>query len=286
MPSRITNPRETRCSIRLKARLAVLALAAALGAGTSDAVTPEAGAGSHCDPSLAPSSNYPFKYVDRGNRCEGVYIRLVGSSSLTMLSFTAAFGAFDPKAGQPLTIGWAPAPNASDVELRALTTRQHLYYRMDTRVLAGELRYRWPTDVLAAMGLGRSDIGLVGWTRQMIGGTEQEVLLPLSASVGSPPGSRAGAGAGTGAYTLLVQSAAQLSELFVTVTRLAADGGAERPVQPARELGYGYYPADNAIEIPIEAPLERGVYAVQLGAKLRGGGVSTLRFLFYAPGPG
>jgi hypothetical protein len=76
-----------------------------------------------------------------------------------------------------------------------------------------------------------------------------------------------------------------LSELFVTITRLA-DGGAERPVQPARELGYGYYPADNAIEIPIEAPAERGVYAVQLGAKLRGGGVSTLRFLFYAPGPG
>jgi hypothetical protein len=261
-----------------------LALAAAFGAGTSDAVTSGADARSHCDPALAPSSNYPFKYVERGDRCEGVYIRLVGSSSLTMLSFTAAFGAFDPKAGQPLTISWAPPPNASDVELRALTTRQHLYYRMDTRVHAGEPRYHWPSDVLAAMGLGRSDIGLVGWTRQMIGGTEQEVLLPLSTSAGSPPASRAGAG--TGAYTLLVQSAAQLSELFVTVTRLAADDGAERPVQPARELGYGYYPADNAIEIPIEAPAERGVYAVQLGAKLRGGGVSTLRFLFYAPGPG
>lgn len=257
----------------------MLALAATLGAGTSDAGTSEADGRSHCDPALAPSSNYPFKYVERGDRCEGVYIRLVGSSSLTMLSFTAAFGAFDPKAGQPLTIGWVPPPNASDVELRAFTTRPHLYYRMDTRVHAGEPRYRWPSDVLAAMGLGRSDIGLVGWTRQMIGGTEQEVLLPLSTDPGNAPGSPK-------AYTLLVQSAAQLSELFVTVTRLAADGGAERPVQPARELGYGYYPADNAIDIPIEAPAERGVYAVQLGAKLRGGGVSTLRFLFYAPGPG
>jgi hypothetical protein len=235
--------------------------------------------GSHCDPSLAPSSNYPFKYVDRGDRCEGVYVRLVGSTTLTMLSFTARFGAFDPKAGQPLPINWVPPPNTADVQLRALTTRQHLYYRMDTRVRAGETRYRWPTDVLAAMDLGRADIGLVGWTRQLVGGTEQEVLLPLSAGPVNPPGS-------AGGYTLLVQSAAQLSELFVTVTRPAADGGAERTVQPARELGYGYYPADNAIEIPIEAPAERGVYAVQLGAKLRGGGVSTLRFLFYAPGHG
>jgi hypothetical protein len=235
---------------------------------------------SQCDPSLAPSSNYPFKYVDRGDRCEGVYIRLVGSSALTMLSFTAAFSAFDPKAGQPLTIGWVPPPGAADVELRALTTRQHLYYRMDTRVHAGETKYRWPTDVLAAMGLGRADIGLVGWTRQIVGGAEQEVLLPLSANPGNPPGFPTGAGP----YTLLVQSAAQLGELFVTITRLT-DGGAERPVQPARELGYGYYPADNAIEIPIEAPAERGVYAVQLGAKLRGGGASTLRFLFYVPGP-
>lgn len=278
MPSRITSRRGTRCSIR-RWSLAVLALAATLAGGTPDAVAAEADARSHCDPSLAPSSNYPFKYVDRGNRCEGVYIRLVGSSSLTMLSFTAAFGAFDPKAGRPLSIGWVPPPNASDVVLRALTTRQHLYYRMDTRVHAGETRYLWPTDVLAAMNLGRVDIGLVGWTRQMVGGTEQEVLLPLSASPGDPPASPK-------AYTLLVQSAAQLSELFVTVTRLAADGGAERPVQPARELGYGYYPADDAIEIPLEVPVERGVYAVQLGAKLRSGGAATLRFLFYAPGPG
>jgi hypothetical protein len=266
--------------------LAILVLAAALGlgwsnAGTSDAVT-SAAERSHCDPSLAPSSNYPFKYVDRGDRCEGVYIRLVGSSALTMLSFTAAFSAFDPKAGQPLTISWVPPPSASDVELRALTTRQHLYYRMDTQVHAGETRYRWPTDVLGAMGLGRADVGLVGWTRQTLGGTGQDVLLPLSASPGNPPASPA---KGPAAYTLLVQSAAQLSELFVTITRLA-DGGAERPVQPARELGYGYYPADDAIEIPIEAPAERGVYAVQLGAKLRSGGASTLRFLFYAPGPG
>jgi hypothetical protein len=258
--------------------VAVLAIAATLAAPVSEAAPPAADA-SHCDPSLAPSANYPFKYINRGDRCEGVYIQLVGSTTLAMLSFTSVFGEFDPKTGQPLVIGWPSAPHGADVQLRALTTRQHLYYRMDTRVHAGDSQYRWPTDVLAAMGFGRLDVGLLGWTHLSVGGTDQEVLLPLSVSQGSAPATTA-----TGAYTLLVEPAAQLSELFVTVSRLGSDGGAERIVQPSRELGYGYYPADNTIEISIDAPAERGVYAVQLGAKLRGGGASTLRFLFQAPG--
>jgi hypothetical protein len=253
--------------------LAVLALAATFDAGTSGA------AQSHCDPSLAPSANYPFRYIERGDRCEGVYIQLVGGTTLNMLSFTASLGAFDPKAGQPLLIRWTPAPIATDVQLRAHTTRRHLYYRMDTRVPAGAMQYRWPTDVLAAVGLGRTDIGLTGWTRLPVGGTDQDVLLPLSVTQGNPQASAA-----MGTYTLLVQPAAQLSELYITLTRMDGDGGAARIVQPTRELGYGYYPADDTIEIPIEAPAERGLYAVQLGAKLRGGGVSTLRFLFQAPG--
>src|SRR5580692_1992742 len=134
--------------------LPVLALVAALAPAMSEAAAWAAEA-SHCDPSLAPSANYPFKYINRGDRCEGVYIQLVGSTTLTMLSFTSVFGAFDAKTAQPLVIGWTPAPGTGEVQLRALTTRQHLYYRMDTRVRAGESRYRWPTDVLAAMGFGR-----------------------------------------------------------------------------------------------------------------------------------
>jgi hypothetical protein len=208
-----------------------------------------------------------------------VYVRLVGGTTLNLLSFTATFGAIDPKAGPPVVIEWPSAQVTAEVRLRAVTTRRHLYYRMDTSVRAGTARYRWPTDVLAAVGLSRPDIGLIGWIRQTIGGIEEEVLLPLSVGQGNAPGP-----AGRETYTLLVQPAAQLSELFVTVKRLATDAGAERLVQPTHELGYGYYPADEAIEIPIEAPAEPGVYAAQLGAKLRGGGVSTLRFLFRAPG--
>jgi hypothetical protein len=245
-------------------------------AGIALAATSTAGAESHCDPSLAPSTNHPYKYVARGDRCEGVYIQLVGSTPLKLLSFTSAFGAFDPQAGQPLTIEWSAPKWAPDVQLRALSMRRHFYYRMDTGVGAGGTRYRWPTDVLSAVKLGRAEIGLIGWTRRVVGGDVEDVLLPLAASQSSEQRS-------TGPYTLLVQSATELSDLYLTITRLADDGGAEHIVQPSRELGYGYYPAENAIEIPIDAPTASGLYAVQLGARLRSGGTSTLRFVFYAP---
>lgn len=244
-------------------------------AGVTLAATSIASAQSHCDPSLAPSTNHPYKYIDRGDRCEGVYIQSVGSTTLKLLSFTSVFGALNPQAGQPLLIEWSAPPGAPEVQLRALSMRRHFFYRMDTRVRSGGPRYRWPTDLLSAVKLGRTEVGLVGWTRQVVRGAEQEVLLPLAASqVGEPTP--------TGPYTLLVQPATELSDLFLTVTRLAADGSAERPVQPIRSLAYGYYPADNPIEIPVDVPAESGLYAVQLGAKLRSGGASTLRFVFYA----
>jgi len=247
--------------------LAALALVAA-----SSAAAP-----SHCDPSLAPSTNHPFGYAERGDRCEGVYIRAVGGTTLALLSFTVAFNAVDPDSGQPLVIEWPAPPGTRDVQLRALSMQRRLFYRMDTSIRAGSTLYRWPTEVLAAVKLKRADIGFLGWTRLALGGAEQDVLLPLAASRGKP-------GAATGPYTFVIRPGAELGELFLTVTRLAADGSSLGALQPTRELGYGYYPAENAIEVTIDAPVERGVYAVHLGARLRGGGASTLQFLFHSPG--
>jgi hypothetical protein len=82
-------------------------------------------------------------------------------------------------------------------------------------------------------------------------------------------------------YTLLLRPSAGLSELFVSVAPLGPNGRAADRVSAARELGYGLYPADALIEVPIEAPRERGLYAVQIGARLRSGGSSTLQFVFY-----
>jgi hypothetical protein len=250
----------------------LLAVAVAVPAGAT------AVAQTHCDSSLAPSTNHPYRYIERGDRCEGVYIQAVGGTTLALLSFTASFGEIDLESGRPLLLEWPAPPVDRDVQLRAQSMQRRLFYRMDTSVRAGGTRYRWPTEGLIAVKLARADLGLVGFTRMTIGGAEQQVLLPLSASQSS------GTRAAPSAYTLLLRPAVGLSELFVSVARLGADGRAAQGVAPGRELGYGLYPADALIEVPIDAPRERGLYAVQIGATLRGGGSTTLQFVFYQPG--
>jgi hypothetical protein len=232
----------------------------------------------HCDPSLAPSTNHPYRYIERGDRCEGVYIQAVGGTTLALLSFTASLGEIDLEAGRPLLLEWLAPPGDRDVQLRAQSMRRRLFYRMDTSVRAGGTRYRWPTNGLAAVKLARADLGLVAFTRMTIGGVEQEVLLPLSAS------QSAGTQAAPSAYTLLLRPAVGLSEVFVSVAPLGPDGRIAHGVAPGRELGFGLYPADALIEVPIDALRGRGLYAVQVGARMRSGGSTTLQFVFHQAG--
>ena len=156
--------------------------------------------------------------------------------------------------------------------------QRRLFYRMDTLVPEGGTRYRWPTDGLAAVKLERADVGLLAFTRMPIGGVEEDVLLPLSAG-------KAGTGANSAGYTLLLRPAEGLSDVYVSVAPLGPDGKGRRVFDPGRELGYGVYPADALIEVPIDAPHERGFYAVQVGAQLRRGGSTTLQFVFHQAGP-
>ena len=252
----------------------LLSAAIALSVGTA------AAAHTHCDSSLAPSTNHPYRYMERGDRCEGVYIQSVGGTMLTLLSFTTPLGEIDLESGRPLLLEWPGPPGGRDVQLRAQSMQRQLFYRMDTSVrAAGGTRYRWPTEGLVAVRLARADLGLVGFTRMTIGGAEQEVLLPLSASQSSATRPT------PSAYTLLLRPAVGLNDLFVSVTPLGPDGRAVQGVAPGRELGYGLYPADAVIEVPIVPPRERGLYAVQIGARLRSGGSTTLQFVFHQPGP-
>ena len=251
-------------------RLLVLAVVLPVGAATPVQM--------HCDPSLAQSTNHPYRYIQRGDRCEGVYIQAVGGTTLALLSFTASLPEIDIQSGRPLLLEWPAPPGDREVQLRAQSMQRRLFYRMDTSVRAGDTRYRWPSDGLAVVKLARADVGLIGRTRMTIGGVEQEVLLPLSASQSTA--TRASAAV----YTLLLRPTVSLSELFLSVAPLGPNGRAAQGADPGRELGYGLYPADALVEVPIDAPRERGLYAVQIGARLRSGGSTTLQFVFYHAG--
>jgi hypothetical protein len=73
----------------------------------------------------------------------------------------------------------------------------------------------------------------------------------------------------------------ELSEVFISLAHVGTDGDPDRYVKKDAPLGYGYYPADRGITIPIpELPIP-GVYFMEIGATLRETGSSTTRFWFY-----
>ncbi len=190
-----------------------------------------AGAESLCDPSLGVDSS-PVGYHMRDGRCEGIYAQQVSAISVEVRSLVAGFGSFDPAKNEALELAWTAPPGTRDVRLRAFSFKSRTYYRMDTEVPAAGGVYRWPTDVLASVGLGRDDLGLLAWTD--LSGS-RTVYLPV----------RAGASAAKAkdGYEVTLIPSVRLSEVRLTVSRLDTQGNVVATLRQNQELGFGYYPA-------------------------------------------
>jgi hypothetical protein len=227
-----------------------------------------------CDPSL-PQVNTPLGYRDRGDRCEGVYIKEVSSTALTVASFTEVFEPYDLKSSEPLHVEWDRPPGKSNIHLRAQSLRRRLYYRMDAVEPPEKTPFNWPLNVLASVNIPHGDLGLVGLTNYSWGKLERDVYLPLRISQAGKPSK-------TGSYKLVVVPGVELTEVFVTLAAAGADGQPKSFLKASEKLGYGYYPAERGLDISITQPNSPGFYYMQLGATLRGGGTSTIELWFYA----
>ena len=232
----------------------------------------------HCDPLLLSDSKNPLSYRERDGRCEGVYIEQVAGTSIVLVSLTAQFHDFDLSRVEALSVSW-PVFDAASIRLRAKGTRWRLHYRMDTARPLSEPQFRWPTEMLDALNVEREDIGVVGWVTTELGGSERSVYLPLTII------SDAGTKSADGGYRLVVVPSVPLQEIFVSIASADAKGSPLAFVVDSEPLLYGYYPAHRAFEVPLDGFSLPGLYYVELGAVLRGGGSSTLSFLVYhAPG--
>lgn len=250
----------------------VMVLCGFAGAATAAAV---------CAPELLDSSSSPLAYRQRGDRCEGIYAQQVGSLSLEVRSLVAAFEPFDPAAASALVVEWTAPPEASgrDVRLRALSVKPRTYYRMDTVVAGGKGLYRWPADVLAAVGLTRDDLALVGWLDiEEAGSLLREVYLPLR--IGAPAAGPAEVG-----YQVAFVPSKRLDEVAVSLTRLDREGRTAATLRRDEELGYGYYPPNQPTVFALGGLAGEGFYRLQLSARARGGEPATADFVFYHPGP-
>ena len=233
-------------------------------------------ADSPCDPDLPQKLSDPLAYTLRGDRCEGRYIQEVGSTILSVLSLTTAFADYDLQSGEALELEWA-TPQPQEVHLRAHDLRQNLYYRMDAIRPANAGSYHWPIDILAALKIPRRDLGVLAWTPYTFGQNEKELFLPLE--VNQPGTTSQGR-----SYRVALWPGQELTEVYISLATLGADGNPQNFLKDGEILGYGYYPAQSPIKFELSGMTEPGVYYLEIGADLASGASVTLEYRFYYAG--
>lgn len=238
----------------------------------SGARIPVAGQAGPCDPGLKQDESNPYGYRLRGNRCEGIYIRLVGGAPLTIASWTQSFENYNLASLAPLKMEW-DMPSVKSVSLRAEALRRRLYFRMDASPAGNS--FTWQTSLLSALGIVQPDLGITASYRATVNGEEHEIFLPLRIAQREAP-------VLSGAYRLVLIPGEEFKELFVTLT--SADSPSRTSLKRDEPLRYGYYPADRPIEIPISGITKPGIYHLEIGASLLDGGASTADFWFYHAG--
>jgi hypothetical protein len=227
-----------------------------------------------CDTSLVQPATNPLGYRLRGDRCEGVYVQQVSGAPLTVVSWTQSFADYDLSSKRSLRITWQMAHGAP-IRLRAQGLRRRLYYRMDAAGDPNSKSFNWPADVLSGLQIPRHDVGIVGTTEVDVEGSRRQVYVPLR--VGQDTSSSLG-----DSYSLTLLPGTELKELFVTLT--GPSGKMARKLKDGGPVGYGYYPAERPVEIPIAGMKVSGFYHLEIGATLRSGGAAATDFWFYHPG--
>ena len=228
-----------------------------------------------CEAGLVSAGDDPYGYRLRGDRCEGVYVHGVAGTTLAVASLVESFADFQPASGKNLIMVWS-APAGADVRLRARALRRRLYYRMDAIRPAGSTSYHWPTNLLDTFNLRRHELGVVAWASRAVGGERRDVYLPLRIGQQRPARSRD--------YQLALVAGAELSEVYLSLAPVGADGRPGPYLRRDQALGYGHYPAERSINVTIPKPRARGVYYVEIGATLRDGTSASARLWFYHPG--
>ncbi len=226
-----------------------------------------------CDAALLDRARTgPYGYTQRQDRCEGLYVREVAGTALFMASFTAVFEDFNSDAPEAIQISWPSADNNTSLpndSLRILARgiKRDLYYQMDTRRARNSNAYIWPADLLSALQIKKSDVGVVAWAEHSIGEVTRALYVPLHLR-------QTGLDSATG-YEVIVFPTVRLEEVYITISRVGSDGYATERLMAEEPLNYGYYPAERPVRIAIGNLNSVGVYELQIAAKsIRGDMIS------------
>ena len=228
-----------------------------------------------CDKELQVEPDDPLAYQVRDDRCEGRYLDRGPGSTVFLSSLIESFEDYDLQAQQDLLIEWI-APTAQQIELRVNALHPRHHYRMDTIRPPENNSYRWPIGMLHSLEISRNDIGALAWARYKMNAEIRKIYLPLRIGQQAEPGP-------SPAYHIVIWPEGELSEMYVSLATVTADGFADIFLWDGKPLEYGYYPAKRGIEfsIPKTELEEAGIYYLEIGAVLRKGGVTTIEYWFY-----
>ncbi len=230
-----------------------------------------------CDSGLVQLAAPVNGYQARGDRCEGVYARQVAGTTMFLSSFTETFEKYDLDSDDPLVIHWTARPD-SGVQLRAETIKAGRYYRMDTRAAPSDSVYRWPNRILSSERLGKSDLGVLGWTRVTVGGRRRVAYVPLAIT------QKSGASA-CGPLQLAFSTETRLTEVLVGLALIDSTGAVLHVIKNDSALNRGFYPAGSPVLVTLRRSdlAKGGPYALKIHATLSPGGHSAHEYLLRAP---
>jgi hypothetical protein len=231
-----------------------------------------------CDEGLRAPRGNAFGYRPRGDRCEGVYVKQVGGTTMALASLTATFEDYRTDSLEHLILTWG-SPDTS-VRIRVRGIQPNLYYGMDVAPPEAARSYSWPAGVLSGLKIRQRDIGALAWTTRDIGGSLRKVYLPLRIST-------SGRASAPAHYTLVVFPGVRLKEVFLTLGPADSAGRpAGKLIRSDQAVDRGYYPPERPIRIVLPSLRSPGLYHVRITARLPDGSpVGLDRFLMEVPQP-
>ena len=238
----------------------------------------------HCDTALITDTYDPFKYEERGDqhtgtdRCEGFYLEEVNAiSSIQLASLTLDFEEFDAAEHPHLLIQWTSNTDAP-IDIRAMGLHRTLLYQMDTRRSPPDSLFIWPTDMLFTYDMNRLDLGIYGKSSFKLKAKQEPLFIPLRITKDYRKKLASG-------VRFLFVSDREWEHVFLSLSRVEEGSGKKEKVFSGRRLENYPYSAFIPVEASIPADvLQRGnVYALEVGALLTNGGLSSREIYFYYP---
>jgi hypothetical protein len=112
-----------------------------------------------CDSTVVIDGSDPWRYKERGARCEGRFLAPMSGPNLRIVGYYSGNRWRGLPRTDTLLVRWQP-PSAP-VNVRAVSLRWRTFYRMDTRQPSVSDRFPWPTAVLRNLAMAGDDIGVL-----------------------------------------------------------------------------------------------------------------------------